>query len=221
MAAATHADLAQVLRLRPDRNARADRRRRRLAVDRACSPGSASPRPFRSRHDGRRTSPTASRSCWSMTTRWCARAIGACWRTRVALRSSPKPRTRRRPIAAFKAHAPDIVIMDISMQGASGLEAIRNIRARDRSARILVFSMHSEVTVVKAAFSAGAGGYRHQEQRARGIDPRHPRGGARRARHERRRGPQRSRPRASIRCRPRWTGWANGRSRSSDSSRPG
>jgi DNA-binding NarL/FixJ family response regulator len=61
--------------------------------------------------------------------------------------------------AAFKTHAPDIVVMDISMQGASGLEAIRNIRARDRSARILVFSMHGEATMVKAAFGAGAGGF--------------------------------------------------------------
>ena len=60
---------------------------------------------------------------------------------------------------AFKAHAPDIVVMDISMPGASGLEAIRNIRARDGHARILVFSMHSEASLVKAAFNAGAGGY--------------------------------------------------------------
>jgi DNA-binding NarL/FixJ family response regulator len=61
--------------------------------------------------------------------------------------------------AAFKAHSPDIVVMDISMPGASGLEAIRNIRARDGRARILVFSMHSEAPLVKAAFNAGAGGY--------------------------------------------------------------
>jgi DNA-binding NarL/FixJ family response regulator len=61
--------------------------------------------------------------------------------------------------AAFKAHTPDIVVMDISMPGASGLEAIRNIRAREPRARILVFSMHSEAPLVKAAFNAGAGGY--------------------------------------------------------------
>jgi DNA-binding NarL/FixJ family response regulator len=60
---------------------------------------------------------------------------------------------------AFKAHSPDIVVMDISMPGASGLEAIRNIRARDGRARILVFSMHSEAPLIKAAFNAGAGGY--------------------------------------------------------------
>jgi two-component system, NarL family, invasion response regulator UvrY len=61
--------------------------------------------------------------------------------------------------AAFKAHAPDVVVMDISMKGASGLEAIRNIRARDDRARILVFSMHSEAALVKTAFSAGASGF--------------------------------------------------------------
>jgi two-component system, NarL family, invasion response regulator UvrY len=60
---------------------------------------------------------------------------------------------------AFKAHTPDIVVMDISMPGASGLEAIRNICARNGRAHILVFSMHSEASLVKAAFNAGAGGY--------------------------------------------------------------
>lgn len=60
---------------------------------------------------------------------------------------------------AFKQHSPDIVVLDISMPGASGLEAIRNIRLRDRSARVLVFSMHTEAVLVKAAFDAGASGY--------------------------------------------------------------
>ncbi|MCL8486058.1 MULTISPECIES: response regulator transcription factor [Bradyrhizobium] len=61
--------------------------------------------------------------------------------------------------AAFKAHAPDVVVLDISMKGASGLEAIRNIRARDNRACILVFSMHGEAPLVKAAFAAGASGF--------------------------------------------------------------
>ena len=61
--------------------------------------------------------------------------------------------------SAFKQHSPNIVVLDISMPGASGLEAIRNIRLRNSRARILVFSMHSEALLVKAAFDAGAGGY--------------------------------------------------------------
>jgi DNA-binding NarL/FixJ family response regulator len=61
--------------------------------------------------------------------------------------------------SAFKAHTPDVVVMDISMPGASGLEAIKNIRRRDAGARVLVFSMHSEATQIKAAFNAGASGY--------------------------------------------------------------
>lgn len=60
---------------------------------------------------------------------------------------------------AFKTHTPDVVVMDISMKGASGLEAIRNIRARDDRARILVFSMHGEAALVKTAFNSGASGF--------------------------------------------------------------
>jgi two-component system, NarL family, invasion response regulator UvrY len=60
---------------------------------------------------------------------------------------------------AFKQYSPHVVVLDISMPGASGLEAIRNIRLRDNRARILVFSMHTETVLVKAAFDAGASGY--------------------------------------------------------------
>src|SRR5690606_17747325 len=55
--------------------------------------------------------------------------------------------------------APDIVIMDLSLRGMSGLEAIRRIVSRDPNARILVFSMHEDTMFAEQAIAAGAMGY--------------------------------------------------------------
>lgn len=54
---------------------------------------------------------------------------------------------------------PDIVVMDLSLPGIGGLEAIRRIIARDAEARILVFSMHEDTIFVEQALQAGAQGY--------------------------------------------------------------
>ncbi len=54
---------------------------------------------------------------------------------------------------------PDIVVMDLSLPGIGGLEAIRRIIARDSKAIILVFSMHEDVIFVEQAIQAGARGY--------------------------------------------------------------
>lgn len=54
---------------------------------------------------------------------------------------------------------PDVVIMDLSLPGIGGLEAIRRIIARDADARILVFSMHEDTIFVEQALQAGARGY--------------------------------------------------------------
>jgi DNA-binding NarL/FixJ family response regulator len=54
---------------------------------------------------------------------------------------------------------PDVVVMDLSMPGIGGLEAIRRIVARDADARILVFSMHESTVFVEQALQAGARGY--------------------------------------------------------------
>ena len=79
---------------------------------------------------------------------------------------------------AFKTHAPDVVVMDISMPGASGLEAIRTIRMRHSGARILVFSMHSEAALVKERLC-------YQRQRTGRPYPGDPCRGARRTCDER------------------------------------
>jgi DNA-binding NarL/FixJ family response regulator len=65
----------------------------------------------------------------------------------------------RETLVLVEKHQPNVVVMDISMPGASGLEAVRNIRSRGSGTRILVFSMHSDAAQVKAAFNAGANGY--------------------------------------------------------------
>ncbi|GLK79877.1 response regulator [Methylopila turkensis] len=60
---------------------------------------------------------------------------------------------------AYRRAPTDIVIIDLSMPGSSGLEAIRLIKAVDRNARILVFTMHEGLSHALKAFEAGASGY--------------------------------------------------------------
>ena len=59
----------------------------------------------------------------------------------------------------FKESAPDLIIMDLSMPGIGGLEAIRRIRQWDKAAKILVFTMHQNVGFAVQAIRAGARGY--------------------------------------------------------------
>jgi two-component system, NarL family, invasion response regulator UvrY len=59
----------------------------------------------------------------------------------------------------YRSVTPDVVIMDLALPGAGGLEAIRHIRQWDRAARILVFTMHAGAAFALKAFEAGAAGY--------------------------------------------------------------
>ena len=56
-------------------------------------------------------------------------------------------------------YQPDVIVMDISLPGMSGIDAIRSIVKRNNNIKILVFSMHEEVVFVERAFQAGAIGY--------------------------------------------------------------
>jgi len=59
----------------------------------------------------------------------------------------------------YKEMRPDVVIMDISMPGRGGIDAIEHIRELDSHARVLVFTMHSGAAYALQAFRAGAKGY--------------------------------------------------------------
>jgi two-component system, NarL family, invasion response regulator UvrY len=54
---------------------------------------------------------------------------------------------------------PDVVVMDLSMPGMGGLEALRRLRAQDGNARVLVLSAHQDSAHPQRALKAGALGY--------------------------------------------------------------
>ena len=54
---------------------------------------------------------------------------------------------------------PDVAIVDLSLKGSSGLEAIAGMRARQPGLRVLVLSMHDSAGHVAQALKAGAHGY--------------------------------------------------------------
>ena len=54
---------------------------------------------------------------------------------------------------------PDVVVMDITMPGIGGMEAIERIMARDAQAKILVLSAHEDSVHPKRVLNAGALGY--------------------------------------------------------------
>ena len=62
-------------------------------------------------------------------------------------------------VKAYMEHHPDVVVMDITMPGIGGLEAIERIIAKDGNARILVLSAHEDSVHPKRVLNAGAMGY--------------------------------------------------------------
>lgn len=60
---------------------------------------------------------------------------------------------------------PDVALVDLSLKGSSGLEAIRSILSRQQDLRVLVLSMHDSAGHITQALKSGAQGYltKHSE----------------------------------------------------------
>lgn len=64
---------------------------------------------------------------------------------------------------AIRELEPDVVIMDISMPGKSGLDVLKDLKAMKKKYRILILSMHPEDRFAIRALKAGASGYLTKE----------------------------------------------------------
>lgn len=60
---------------------------------------------------------------------------------------------------ACRTFEPDVVVMDISLPGVSGIEAMKRMLAYRPQARVLIFSMHDEAIFVSRAMHSGAAGF--------------------------------------------------------------
>lgn len=62
-------------------------------------------------------------------------------------------------IALAKELTPDIILMDISMNGMSGIEATKIIREEVPQSKVIGLSMHVDKNYIKEMLEAGASGY--------------------------------------------------------------
>lgn len=59
----------------------------------------------------------------------------------------------------YKAHSPDIALLDVMMPGISGIECLRLIKDHDPAAKILMLSSTEMIAEIDEAIHAGASGF--------------------------------------------------------------
>jgi DNA-binding NarL/FixJ family response regulator len=59
----------------------------------------------------------------------------------------------------IESEKPDIAIVDLTLKGPSGLELIKNLKAKEINVPVLVLSMHDEMLYAERVLKAGARGY--------------------------------------------------------------
>lgn len=65
----------------------------------------------------------------------------------------------RDAVRTVSAAAPDLVLMDLSMPGSNGIEAIHEIKKRFPQVRVLVLTLHKSDEYIQESLRAGADGY--------------------------------------------------------------
>lgn len=67
--------------------------------------------------------------------------------------------TGHEALAMFRKTQPSVTVLDVNLNGSSGLELLQRLKAESKAARIVMFTMHSEPSYAARAIRAGAMGY--------------------------------------------------------------
>src|SRR3954470_21906360 len=62
-------------------------------------------------------------------------------------------------VDAAKGHNPDVIVMDMSMLGLSGLDALRRLKRDGVKSKVVFLTMHADPELACEAMRAGASGY--------------------------------------------------------------
>ena len=65
----------------------------------------------------------------------------------------------REAIEVARRLSPDVVVMDISMPGMNGIEALRHLIKDRPDVKVIMLSMYSSGPLVQSVLAAGAAGY--------------------------------------------------------------
>lgn len=85
--------------------------------------------------------------------------IATLIRTTPELKVSAEVGNAEEALSALAKEVPDLVLLDISLPGTSGIELLKEMHARYPRMHVLVLSMHEETVYAERALRAGAHGY--------------------------------------------------------------
>jgi DNA-binding NarL/FixJ family response regulator len=72
-------------------------------------------------------------------------------------------------LALIDTLKPDVAIVDISMEGGSGIELLKNVKTSHPNVLLVVLSMHDESLYAERALRAGARGYIMKREATKGV----------------------------------------------------
>lgn len=86
-------------------------------------------------------------------------ALAASVDSKIDMRVIGESGTAQQALRQMERHVPDVVVVDISLEDAHGLDLVEELRSRFPDIRIIVFSMYDESVYAERAIRAGASGY--------------------------------------------------------------